>query len=237
MHIQVEERLSDSPFIERVWRGQTGESGEFTSIATSHWSMVVWEENGQSNIALRGPETVATSAPVPEDSASFGVIFKLGVVMQHLPVPQLVDNHIDLPKSACQSFWLKNSTWQLPDYDNVDIFVNRLMREDVLSYDPTINNILQGIQSDFSVRTAQRRFVNTTGMTHNTLYQIERARYATILLKSGLSIFDVIEKTGYYDQPHLTRSLTRFIGQTPIQIQDKAKSKPLSFLYKTSFFE
>ena len=237
MHIQVEERLSDSPFIERVWHGQTRESGEFTSIATSHWSLVIWQENGKSNIALRGPETIATLAPVPENSESFGVIFKLGVVMQHLPICQLIDNQIELPKSTSQSFWLQSSTWQLPNYDNIDTFVDRLMREDVLSYDPTINNILHGSQTDFSIRTAQRRFVNTTGMTHNTLYQIERARYTTLLLQSGVSIFDAIEKAGYYDQPHLTRSLKRFIGQTPTQLQDTTKPKPLSFLYKTSFFE
>jgi hypothetical protein len=41
----------------------------------------------------------------------------------------------------------------------------------------------------------------------------------------------------YFDQPHLTRSLRRFIGQTPAQIvgrgSDRAREQ-LSFLYKTS---
>jgi AraC-like DNA-binding protein len=235
MHIQIEERQSDSPFIERIWHGQTGEPGEFTSIATSHWELVVWQENDIANVTLRGPETAATAVPVPADSASFGVIFKLGVVMPHLRVRQLVDNQINLPRAAGNSFWLHSSTWQLPDYDNIDIFVNRLIREDVLIYDPVVKSVLIGSPEDVSTRTVQRRFLQATGITHNAVYQIERARQATLLLKSGLSILDTVEQAGYYDQPHLTRSLKRYIGQTPTQIQDKKEAQPLSFLYKTSF--
>ncbi|WP_244422604.1 hypothetical protein [Ktedonobacter racemifer] len=48
--------------------------------------------------------------------------------------------------------------------------------------------------------------------------QIERARSATLLLQQGVSIPDTILEAGYYDQPHLTRSLTRFIGQTPAEL-------------------
>lgn len=235
MKIQIEERQSDSPFIERIWRGQTGEPGEFTSIATSQWSLVVWQENGTSHIALRGPETTATPAPVPADSLSFGVIFKWGTVMPHLPLSHLVDNQINLPQAAGKSFWLNHSVWQFPNYENIDVFVNRLIREDVLKCDPFVKAILGGLDKNVSLRTAQRRFLQATGITYTAVYQIERARQATLLLKSGLSILDTVEQAGYYDQPHLTRALKRYIGQTPAQIQDKKAAQPLSFLYKTSF--
>ena len=45
----------------------------------------------------------------------------------------------------------------------------------------------------------------------------------------------IVDRAGYYDQPHLTRSLKRWIGHTPAQIiaQDQP---PLSFLYKTQPF-
>ena len=235
MQIQIEEKQSDSSFIERIWRGQTDAPGEFISIATSHWELVIWQENGVSHIAIRGPETGATAVPVPANSLSFGVIFKLGVVMPHLPVRQLVDNHIDLPPAASNSFWLHSSAWQLPTYDNVDVFVNRLIREDVLVHEPVVQSILAGSPEDVSTRTVQRRFLQATGITYNVVYQIERARQATLLLKSGLSILDTVEQAGYYDQPHLTRSLKRYIGQTPGQIQDINEARPLSFLYKTSY--
>ncbi|HEV8194086.1 MAG TPA: AraC family transcriptional regulator [Ktedonobacterales bacterium] len=41
---------------------------------------------------------------------------------------------------------------------------------------------------------------------------------ATALLEQGVPISDVIYQAGYFDQPHLTRSLKRFMGQTPAQI-------------------
>ena len=234
MNIQIEERLSDSPFVERLWHGQTERAGEFTSIATNHWSLVVWQEHGQAKISIRGPETKATSAPVPENSESFGVVFKLGAFMPHLPVNELVDKQIDLPETAGRSFWLNGSAWQFPTYETIDIFINQLVRDDVLACEPIIEPILKGsYQQNISIRTAQRRFLHATGITQTSVHQIERARYATMLLKSGVSILDTIEQAGYYDQPHLTRLLKRYIGQTPAQLTDNANANQLSFLYNT----
>ncbi len=39
-----------------------------------------------------------------------------------------------------------------------------------------------------------------------------------------MSILDTVERAGYFDQPHLTRSLKRFIGQTPAQIITRNQS-------------
>lgn len=113
--------------------------------------------------------------------------------------------------------------------------MNWLVRKGLLVHDPVVKAVLQGHPQDLSVRTIQRHFLQATGITYKALHQIERARHAAILLKSGLSILDTVEQVGYYDQPHLTRLLKRFIGQTPTQIQDKKAAQPMSFLYKTSF--
>jgi methylphosphotriester-DNA--protein-cysteine methyltransferase len=69
-----------------------------------------------------------------------------------------------------------------------------------------------------------------TGLTRGAIYQIERARRAVILLQGGTPILDVVYETGYYDQAHLTRSLQRFIGQTPARIAQA--NEQLSLLYK-----
>ncbi len=62
---------------------------------------------------------------------------------------------------------------------------------------------------------------------------IQRARYATTLLKQGMSILDVVEMAGYSDQPHLTHALKYLMGHTPAQIVSKKTVAPLSYLYKT----
>jgi methylphosphotriester-DNA--protein-cysteine methyltransferase len=110
------------------------------------------------------------------------------------------------------------------------------VRKGLLARNPVIETALQGQLKDLSIRTARRHFLRTTGLSQSTIHQIERARYAAVLLQGGMSILDVVYEAGYYDQPHLTRSLKYFIGQTPTQIMQKNGPEQLSLLYKTEPF-
>jgi methylphosphotriester-DNA--protein-cysteine methyltransferase len=87
-----------------------------------------------------------------------------------------------------------------------------------------------------SQRSVQRRFLRTAGLTHSAARQIERARYAALLLKQGVSILDTVDRAGYFDQPHMTRSMRYFIGRTPAEIARQSRPVRLSFLYKTAPF-
>jgi AraC-like DNA-binding protein len=139
---------------------------------------------------------------------------------------------LNLPEAGSKSFWLNGSVWQYPNYENADTFASRLVREGLIVYEPIVDAMLQGQPVDMSLRTVQRRFVQATGLTNNTIYQINRAQYAAVLLKQGVSILDTVHQAGYFDQPHLTRSLKQFIGLTPAQILDQSRPERLSFLYK-----
>jgi hypothetical protein len=41
---------------------------------------------------------------------------------------------------------------------------------------------------------------------------------------------DVVHRLGYFDQPHLARSLTRYVGRTATQLSAPDPSEPLSLL-------
>jgi AraC-like DNA-binding protein len=234
MIFTFEERPSDSPFVERIWRAHSERAGSFISVAASHWEMVVTRQNGQAMLTVRGPETKATPLDCSADGAWLGIRFKLGTVMPHLPTSHLVDGAVNLPDAGSRSFWLHGSAWQFPDFDTADTFVERLVRDELLVCEPVVQAALQHELKDRSLRTAQRHFLRTTGLTHSTVRQIERARYATTLLRQGRSILDVVYEAGYFDQPHLTRALKHFIGLTPAQIMDRSRDVQLSFLYKTT---
>jgi AraC-like DNA-binding protein len=151
-----------------------------------------------------------------------------------MPAKMVIDRRdLNLPEATSRSFWLNGSAWEFPDYENADTFVDWLIRDSLLVYDPVVEAVLKGQPVDLSLRSVQRRFLQATGLSHNTLYQIERARYATTLLMQGMSILDTVFQAGYFDQPHLTRSLRHFIGMTPAQIVDQNRIERLSFLYKT----
>ncbi len=149
----------------------------------------------------------------------FGVIFKLGTFMPHLPPGMLRDRQdAVLPEATSKTFWLHGSAWQFPDYENADTFIDRLVREGLLVHEPVVAAVLRGELPELSLRSVQRRFARATGVTHGAVCQIERAQRAVALLEQGVSILDTVELAGYTDQAHLTRSLKHFTGRTPAQI-------------------
>lgn len=230
MIFNFEERPSDSPFVEVVWRDHCVGEGPFTSMATSHWQMVVTRQEGRTRLIVRGPETKATPAYCPPGAEHFGIYFKRGVVLPHLPASEIRDGLVDLPEARRGSVWLYGSAWQIPDFENADTFVNRLVHEGLLMRDPVIEAALRPGAQSLSARSVQRRFLRGTGLTRGALAQIDRARHATMLLRQGVSIPDTVDLAGYSDQPHLTRSLKYYIGQTPAQLQRKSQTDQLSFL-------
>jgi AraC-like DNA-binding protein len=144
--------------------------------------------------------------------------FKLGTFMPHLPIRDCMDAETVLPGAASQSFWLKGSAWQLPDYENVETFVDRLVRAEILVSDPVVNAALQNQLSEMSPRTVRHRFLRATGLTQSCIRQMKQSQQAAALLEQGRSILDTVHEVGYFDQPHLTRSLKRFVGKTPAQL-------------------
>jgi AraC-like DNA-binding protein len=233
MDLTCEERPSDSAFVECVWRSHSDYGGPFISMAESQPSLVVTSYRGRTFLTLRGPATRAMPAYSPEDAEFIGIQFKPGVFMPDLPLGMLMDGQdVNLPEASADSFWLNGSVWQYPDFENADTFLDRITHEGILVADPVVGAVLSRQSVDLTLRSVRRRFLRATGLTHGTLYQIERARHATALLKGGMPILGVVYEAGYFDQPHLTRSLKRFIGLTPAQIADERRDKPLSFLYK-----
>jgi Helix-turn-helix domain len=232
MFLRFCDRPSDSPYIERVWRGRSDGGGPFVSVAAGHLEMVVTRLADLTMVTIRGPETRATTIDCPPDGEWAAIRFRLGVHMPGLPTQLLVDHRdVDLPVAADGSFALLGSRWLLPDLENAERYVDALARHGVIARDDVVEAAIRGGRQSLTVRSVQRHFRRTTGMTHGLFRQIERARHATNLLRDGASILDTVHEAGYFDQAHLTRSLKVLIGETPAGIvRDDAQ---LSFLYKT----
>ena len=231
MFIHFEDRPSDSTVVDRVWRSRSERAGAFYSMATCNWVMVVSRHEGRTFLTIRGPETRATMADCPAEGEWVAIEFRLGTFMPSMRTSDLRDrNGVTLPGSQ-RSFSLNGSAWEYPGFENAEAFVGRLVRQGLILSDPCVEATLRRQPDPVSQRTEQRRFLSAVGVTQSTVRQIERARYATRLLRDGIEISQVIDDAGYFDQAHLTRSVRRFIGQTPAQIA--GRTEQLSFLYKT----
>lgn len=220
MKFILEERASDSPFVGSIWRARSEQAGTFLSRAKINGMIVLTRYQGRTIITVRGPETKATPMNFSWTGAEFvGIEWKPGVFLPDLPPGRIMDlRDANLPEVNSASFWLCGSAWQFPDFDNADTFVARLARAGLLVRDPIVEAVLQDNPHDMSPRSIQYRFAQATGLSHRMIRQIERARQAAALLERGWSIPAVICAAGYYDQPHLTRAMKRFTGQTPVQI-------------------
>jgi AraC-like DNA-binding protein len=218
MVVTLDERVLDSPYLESISHGHTLSDGSTIRPAESNWHMVLVREKGKMRLFFVGPLTTSGIASWQEGAEIIWIRFRLGTFMPHLPLKGFLDIETVLPGAASQSFWLKGSAWQFPDYENVDTFVERLVRDEVLVLDPLVAAALQDKPLAISDRTVRHRFLQATGLTQSHIRQNERAQQAAALLRKGVSILDTVYEAGYFDQPHLTRALKQWVGYTPGQL-------------------
>jgi AraC-like DNA-binding protein len=188
---------------------------------------------GQVEVSVHGPESRPVATSLPPEGSWVGIRFRLGVMLQDVPIPNLVDDGMVLPGASRRSFWWKGGTWERPTYENAESLVARLTREDLIGRETLVDDALHGGAGGVSLRTMQRRFFLATGQARRTVRQIEQARRAAVRLREGATPSEVTHELGYYDQPHLTRSVRRYLARTPAELADPGREEPLSLLYKT----
>jgi len=210
-------RASDSPFIEKIWRTRSVPVETFISAAEPHWEMVVTTRCGNTEMTIRGPETRATIAAIPQDAEFVGIQFRLGTFLRQFPLQGLVDSGITLPCAGPSSFWLDSSAWQFPGFENAETFIEKLAHRGLL---------VRESDGQSSERTAQRQALRATGLSRRAIRQIERAQRATELIQRGTPFHDTVWRAGYTDQAHLTRALKRYVGMTPRQLAESFKTSP-----------
>jgi hypothetical protein len=233
MFLRFEQRLSESPYVERVWRSHSASAGSFYSMAEPNLELVVARVDGGVQVILRGPVTRASVVDCPAGGEWLGIRFRLGTQLSRLPTAALLDHQsIALPSEADGRFWLDRRWWEAPTFENAEACVARLAARGIISRDRLVEAVLDGGANEVGLRSVQRRFLRSTGLTRQAFRQIERARHAAHLLQNGVAVLDVVDQAGYFDQPHLIRALRRLIGPTP---GDLAQGQTqLSLLYNTT---
>ena len=214
-----ENRMVPTRFVRRIWRTPSSRTPNMISIANPTWSIVFEQKSsGAKSVFLHGPETVATTVDIPQEAEYFGIEFELGAFAPSLAMAELTDNSLSLLILSDRSCVLFGDTVEIPTFDNADVFINRLVRNGLLVGEDTIEQALLRQPVALTDRSIQRRFMAATGLTYGTIRQLDRAERAADLLGRGTPILDVVETEGFSDQPHLTRSVKKFLGKTPGEI-------------------
>jgi hypothetical protein len=233
MLLKFEQRASASLFVERVWRSYSRSAGSFYSMAEPNLELVVARVDGRAQVILRGPVTRASVADCPADGEWLGIRFRMGAHFPGLPTGDLRDHsNLILPDAGHRRFWLGDQAWEIPTFDSAEDLVDRMAAARVIVRDDVFDRAFDRRPRNVTLRSVQRRFLQTTGISKEGFLQIERARYAAYLLREGASILDVVDQARYFDQSHLSRTLRRLIGPTPGDLL--RSDDQLSFLYKTT---
>jgi hypothetical protein len=217
--LRFETRSSDSPWVDTVWTCTSDRVTEMTSVAAVCWGLVFWRREGTAYASISGHETRTGTAPVPEGATFVGIEFAVGTSLRSVATPDLVDRGADLPDATHRAFWLDGARWATPGADDAEALVDRLVRAGAVVRDPLVTDVRRGHCPAVSTRTVERRFQAATGLTQGAVRQIERARQASTLLAAASPVADVVTKLDYFDEPHLSRSLRRYVGRTAGQLR------------------
>ena len=184
--------------------------------------------------SLRGPETRATTAPVPPNAEFFGIRLTLGTFLRPHPAASIVDVNVCLPVTGSGRVVIGGRDWEAPTYENVEQFVRRLRDEGLLVRPrPKVKEHVAGhLRESPSKRTLQRQYRAFTGLSQIAVTQIDRANAAATMLRDGLGWPTVVEALGYFDQAHLAHAMRRYVGHSTRGLQ-AADGATMSFLYKT----
>lgn len=220
MDLRFWTRASDSPWIDNVWTCTSDGVADMTSVAGETWGLVFWQQGGAGFAAVTGPESRTGTAPVPEGAAFVGIEFALGTSLRVVSTPTLVDGGITLPDTTTRGFRLDGRRWETPGADDAEALVARLIAHGVIERDPVVADVLAGRPLGLTDRSFERRFRAATGLTRGGVRQIVRARTAAVDLMNGDDVARVVDRHGFYDEPHLARALRRFVGRTASALRD-----------------
>jgi AraC-like DNA-binding protein len=131
-----------------------------------------------------------------------------------IPSTTMLNETKMLPMASLDTFIMQEITWKFPTYENIDEFVAEQEKRGLLKADPIIRDVLEDKPVDMSLRSVQRHFAKTIGMSPRRVRQIDSARKAVKLLQQGYTLSEVAYELDYADLPHMTRMLRRFTGYT-----------------------
>lgn len=216
MGVHLTQRESESGLVDAITHAVYDDE-PVTDVITPDglWDIVVTKHFGKVEVIQTGVITRPFVLPWESGDEYLSISFKPGVYMPRMPGAWMTDRAIVRPAISSRAFQVGSDTFEIPTVENADGLVERLASKGIIVRDEIVSAVAEGRQTRASSRTLQRRFRWTLGLTANQLAQIHRARDAVKSLRQGRRAIDVAAELGYADQAHLTRSLRRFMGQSP----------------------
>lgn len=195
-----------------AWAVDSTSDGQWTQPATEFWGLAFSSTGAGLGAELIGPASHPQHFELRAGDRFWGVELHAHVFLRS--VPKTSFKLIQALPLVPGGFLLGDRHHAFPDENQLGEVVEALVADGLLSSERSVELALTGI-GDQSGRTLRRRMREVTGLNHQQIAGMARAREAFRLLSEGIQIADVVERAGYSDQAHLTRSLRALAGRTP----------------------
>jgi hypothetical protein len=215
MGFAYEEKPSRSPLVDFVWRTEDLTDGVYIASADARWDMIFTRRpDGRTRVWLCGPSFKTAQVAYSPGNKHIGICYKPWAIFTDIPITAMLNVTETLSMPSEDTFVMQGVTWKFPTYENIDEFVAEQEKRGLLQADPIIRDVLENKPVDMSLRSIQRHFIKTIGMSPRRVRQIDSARKAVKLLQQGRTLSEVAYELDYADLPHMTRMLRRFTGYT-----------------------
>lgn len=211
-----------SPIIESVTHTTFTGEGSVQFRPDGCWDFAILKSAHGTTVLRTGLTTTTVTHQHVAGDEILAIGFKASSYMSLMPGEDMRDQGVMLETIGRDRFWLGTDVLEIPTFETVDRFVQKLLRHSIVEDNTVVASVVAGHPMAMSERTMQRHFLKTTGVTYKTFTQIERAQKAVALLQQGRPAADVAFALGYSDQPHLIRSIKAIMGHSPRQIAGAA---------------
>ncbi|MGF7229637.1 MAG: helix-turn-helix domain-containing protein [Candidatus Saccharibacteria bacterium] len=214
-------RLSNNPYIDRVWATQNVTDGIYLATPDGSWDIIVLiQADGSRGVMLAGQATEPMNVPYQADTSSVVISFAAGTFLPAYPGKRMLNLAQMLPCPDANHFTLAGATFAIPTFETAEELAEAMVDQGLLKVDAVVAAILQGDTKALSDRVKQRHFLEVTGLTRKSLEQIRRAQEAVRQLQAGKRPVDVAMDAGFADQAHLSKSLRKIMHKKPSDVNE-----------------
>jgi hypothetical protein len=215
MAIAYEEKRAQSPLVDFFFQSEDLTDGVYLASADARWDIIFTKcPDETSRVLLCGPSFKIRQVHYSSGYKHVGICYKPWAMFTGLPNTTMLNEINLLLTDSLDTFILQGETWKMPTYENIDQFVVEQEQRGLLTADPIIRDVLENKPVGMSLRSVQRYFAKTIGMSPRRVRQIDSARKAVRMLQQGYTPSEVAYQLGYADLPHMTRMLRRYTGYT-----------------------
>lgn len=208
-------RSSEHPLIDTVWTTRNVTDGIYSATPDGSWDLIVLiQTDGSKQMMITGQATKPMDVPYTAGTSSVVISFSKGAFIPAY-AGKLRDSFEMLANVDDDHFRVAGQVFTFPTFDTAEVLVEAMVSAGILFADPLVYAAFTRTPQAASLRSSQRHFTKTTGITQKYFEQIERAQNAIRQLQNGKRPSDVAADAGFTDQPHLARSLKKIMGIKP----------------------